>query len=613
MVQLLGQGGFADVYLGEHIHLQTQAAIKVLRLTLTPENRESFRKEAQVIARLEHPHIIRILDYGVERGLPYLVMSYAAHGAINRRYPHGTQIPLPVLIPLLKQTASALQYAHSQRLIHRDIKPENMLLNRNDEVLLSDFGIALVAQTTRHTTLDVVGTATYMAPEQLMGKPTPASDQYSLAIVAYEWLLGEPPFSGSFPEVCAQQLNAPAIDRSRIDAQLMPEPIAQVLEKALAKDPLQRFPDTQAFARAFEQAAGPFMHTKVETIGPARLRLPAQTNQLSANHSILGVSDKPSESEDLTEKTPALTPPAISRLTGRREGTFLPTPPHSNTASGQRGGQQTPPYSVNYIPVSQQNSAHPWIRGIGSIKLPPNLTPKRLLFIGGLALIIIILLINILSLGSRSTTIPNNQKTPVTTATVAATATKPAAGSVLYQANWSGGDDGWSLKDGWQHKGNGIGTTFEDTEANANVFAPFKPSSANYSVETDINFTGFGDKGKANDNKHKTGAGGNADYGVIVRFDNGQGYACGLDRNAGAYIVLLKDNQVATKLTNAGYHFNTGSHTFRVKVQGGEITFSIDGSVVAQVSDGTLTEPGEVGLRSNNAVIEVTSFKVLAL
>lgn len=206
LVKLLGQGGFADVYLGEHIHLQTQAAIKVLRLTLTPENMEGFRKEAQVIAQLEHPHIIRILDYGIERGIPYLVMSYATNGAINRRYPRGTRVPLNILLSLLSQVASALQYAHNQRLIHRDIKPENMLLNRNDEVLLSDFGIALVAQTSRQTSLDIVGTATYMAPEQLMGKPVPASDQYALAIVAYEWLVGRPPFRGPSPRSARSNL-----------------------------------------------------------------------------------------------------------------------------------------------------------------------------------------------------------------------------------------------------------------------------------------------------------------------------------------------------------------------------------------------------------------------
>jgi eukaryotic-like serine/threonine-protein kinase len=121
LIRLLGQGGFADVYLAEHIHLDTQAAIKVLSMRLTSDNMEHFRTEARTIARLVHPHIVRVLDFGVEDGTPYLVMDYAPQGSLRQRHPKGTRLPLTTIVDYVKQVAEALQYAHEKKLIHRDI------------------------------------------------------------------------------------------------------------------------------------------------------------------------------------------------------------------------------------------------------------------------------------------------------------------------------------------------------------------------------------------------------------------------------------------------------------------------------------------------------------
>jgi serine/threonine protein kinase len=208
LTQLLGQGGFAEVYLGEHVYLKVPAAIKVLHTQLSDrDDIESFLREAQFVARLAHPNIVRVLDFGIVEQVPFLVMDYAQNGTLRQRYPRGTQLPLAPVVSYVKQVASALQYAHDERLIHRDIKPENMLLGRHDEVLLSDFGIALVAQSSRYQNEEDVigGTAAYMSPEQIQGKSRPASDQYSLAIVVYEWLTGERPFQGSFNGDSANQ------------------------------------------------------------------------------------------------------------------------------------------------------------------------------------------------------------------------------------------------------------------------------------------------------------------------------------------------------------------------------------------------------------------------
>jgi outer membrane protein assembly factor BamB/serine/threonine protein kinase len=254
LIRLLGRGGFAEVYLGEHIHLGTQAAIKVLYTKLDRESIDAFRAEARTIASLEHQSIVRVLDFGVEGNTPYLVMSYAPGGTLRTRYPRGTRLPLSTVVSYVQDIASALQYAHDRRLVHRDIKPENLLVGHNNEVLLSDFGIALVAQSTRfERTQDVAGTVTYMAPEQIQSHPRPASDQYSLGIVVYEWLSGEVPFQGSFTDIAVKHaLMPPPSLREKVPA-LSPQ-IEQVVFTALAKDPKQRFPTVQAFAVALKQA-----------------------------------------------------------------------------------------------------------------------------------------------------------------------------------------------------------------------------------------------------------------------------------------------------------------------------------------------------------------------
>lgn len=256
IVHLLGQGGFADVYLGEHIHLNTMAAIKVLRTQLVEDNIENFRTEARTVAHLVHPNIVRVLDFGIEGTTPFLVMEYAPNGTLRQRHPRGIPVPIGVVVPYVKQVASALQYAHNQKLIHRDIKPENILVGSNDEILLSDFGIATMTQSARAqgmTTWDPAGTVAYMAPEQIQGKTVLASDQYALAIVVYEWLSGDRPFHGSYMEVVSQQISAtPPPLREKVPG-ISPD-VEQVLLTALAKDQQRRFGRIEAFANALEQA-----------------------------------------------------------------------------------------------------------------------------------------------------------------------------------------------------------------------------------------------------------------------------------------------------------------------------------------------------------------------
>ncbi|HEU5369514.1 MAG TPA: protein kinase [Ktedonobacterales bacterium] len=255
LLQLIGRGGFADVYLGEHVRLGNQYAIKVLQTRLETEDIEAFQREARTIGRLAHPNIVRVYDFAVQDGTPFLAMDYAPNGTLRQRYPKNARVPLEAVRVYVRQVADALNYAHEQRVIHRDVKPENMLIGPLDDILLSDFGIAVVSQSSRYqTSNEMVGTVGYMAPEQIQGHPRPASDQYALGVVVYEWLCGERPFRGSVTEVATQHLAvAPPPLRAKVP-DLSPA-LEDVVLTALAKDPDQRFANVRAFAAALENAA----------------------------------------------------------------------------------------------------------------------------------------------------------------------------------------------------------------------------------------------------------------------------------------------------------------------------------------------------------------------
>src|SRR5260370_5717877 len=178
LIQLLGQGNWASVYLGECIHLNSVAAIKVLHGMLAENEAEDFLTEARTIASLRHPHIVQVLDFGLEGATPFLVLDYAPGGNLRKLHPKGTQLPLDTVVSYVTQVADALQYAHQEKLIHRDIKPENMLLGRSNEVLLSDFGIAITVQSSRSQhPRDTAGSIASMAPAHIQTHPGPATHQ----------------------------------------------------------------------------------------------------------------------------------------------------------------------------------------------------------------------------------------------------------------------------------------------------------------------------------------------------------------------------------------------------------------------------------------------------
>ncbi len=259
LIRLLGQGGFAEVYLGQHVHLHTSAAIKFLKMHLSQRHQEGFLREAEIVAHFRHQHIIRLLDFGIdtEENIPYLFMEYAPYGTLRDRHPKGSIVPLPTVAQYVKQTAKALQYAHDQHIIHRDLKPENVLVGNKGEILLSDFGVAATVHSAQSAKTGKLyaGTPTYSAPEQLRGHPSPASDQYSLAVMVYEWLSGHLPVTGSnrfeIARKHVEEVSHPLSERMPE----LPPAVNNVVMRALAKNPEQRFDSVREFATRFEIAS----------------------------------------------------------------------------------------------------------------------------------------------------------------------------------------------------------------------------------------------------------------------------------------------------------------------------------------------------------------------
>src|SRR5438270_247876 len=183
VVREIDSGAFGRVYLAQHTLLKNRiVAIKLLHTThlSSVEEHDSFLREAQFLEVLKHPYIMPILDVGIHEGFPYLVAEYAPNGSLRDRIRHYAPRPLPMqeTLVILTQVGQALYYAHQQHIIHRDIKPENILFNAKGEALLADFGVATMIETASIKFATVIGTPSYMAPEQFQNSISKESDQY---------------------------------------------------------------------------------------------------------------------------------------------------------------------------------------------------------------------------------------------------------------------------------------------------------------------------------------------------------------------------------------------------------------------------------------------------
>jgi serine/threonine protein kinase len=267
LLRKIGQGGMGEVWLGEDPRLHRQVAIKTLPIRNQGDREflQRFEREARAAAALNHPHILPVHDYG-DQTLPdgqvitYIVMPYVAGGTLTDRVKmlaaNGRLMPQDEAVNYLFQAAEAIDYAHGQNVLHRDIKPSNMLLRSENWLMLADFGIARIVSDQEQLTQAGVGIGTpeYMAPEQAQGRAEAASDNYSLAVIAYQLLTGQLPFSAETPYATTiQHIIAPPPPPRQINPNLSPA-VEQVLLHGLAKEPAQRPPSAQAFVTELRRA-----------------------------------------------------------------------------------------------------------------------------------------------------------------------------------------------------------------------------------------------------------------------------------------------------------------------------------------------------------------------
>src|SRR5207249_10501908 len=256
----LGSGGMPTGYLADDMKHHRKVAVKVLRPELASAiGPDRFLREIEIVAKLNHPHILALYDSGEADGFLFYVMPYVKGESLRHRLEREQQLPIDEALGITRQIASALDHAHAQDVIHRDVKPENILLYEG-EAMVADFGIALASAAAGERLTQtglVVGTPEYMSPEQSLGERAldARSDVYSLACVLYEILAGEPPYTGRTAQaVIAKRLTdpVPAVRRLRTT---VPAAVEQALMKALAKTPADRFASTGAFVEALTAPA----------------------------------------------------------------------------------------------------------------------------------------------------------------------------------------------------------------------------------------------------------------------------------------------------------------------------------------------------------------------
>jgi len=274
----LDEGGMGKLYRAEHQRLHRPVAVKVMSklLSANQEALARFRREAEIISQLVHPHIIHVLDFDTtESGDPYIVMELLSGETLSRRLDQIRILPLFDTVEIVNQIANALMLAHQSGIVHRDLKPDNVfLLSMQDEsvfIKLLDFGISKGAATAPRVTgkYDVLGTPDYMAPEQALNtaRADHRADQWSLACMAYEMLTGHIPFSGESPvQILAKVVTERPVPLTEYVPDI-PKSIQDVVLRGLAKDPFQRYPTIGDFASSLTRAAQPLLSPDSALLG----------------------------------------------------------------------------------------------------------------------------------------------------------------------------------------------------------------------------------------------------------------------------------------------------------------------------------------------------------
>ena len=297
ILESVGRGGMATVYRAHDRRTDQEVAIKFISPALaeTEQFIRRFRREVTVVARLDHPNIVPVLDYGEQDGYAYQIMPFLKVGSLADRLDQGP-IPLEVGGRLLDQVATALAYAHQHGVVHRDVKPSNIMLDQEGNALLADFGMARLVETTESLTGSaVIGTPAYMAPEQVQGRTVDGrSDQYALGVILFQLATGSLPYSANTPMgYLLKHVNEPFPAARQRNPQV-PKTIEHVILKATARDPKERFATISEMNRALQASLAyirdPISNETPTIVLPGSGRATATTDQLRRSRRTLRIA-----------------------------------------------------------------------------------------------------------------------------------------------------------------------------------------------------------------------------------------------------------------------------------------------------------------------------------
>ncbi|MFW5772194.1 MAG: serine/threonine protein kinase [Phototrophicaceae bacterium] len=284
IIDEIGRGGMATVFRARQTNMDRFVALKIIHKAVAAESTslDRFQREARLIARLEHPHILPVYDYNGSHDPPYIVMRYLPTGTLKDILVRD-KLVLPETAFLLRQIATALDYAHRQGVIHRDIKPSNIMITGEGRAVLTDFGLALNTQ--EGTIGNTFGSVHYIAPEQAVSSAhaVPQSDLYALGVVLYEMLTGRVPFDDvSAMSIALKHISDPPPPPRAINPDISPE-LETVIDRILSKEPEDRYPTGAALVAALEQALASRLQEMTRTAPPDSLKaaLPAGAIRLS--------------------------------------------------------------------------------------------------------------------------------------------------------------------------------------------------------------------------------------------------------------------------------------------------------------------------------------------
>jgi serine/threonine protein kinase len=354
----VGGGGMGEVWRGTDIELERTVAIKTVRSELLDEPgfRERFRAEARTMARIRHPGVVGVHDYFSDAGGAFLVMEFIEGEALSGTLRRVGRLTATRTMKLVAEAAEALQAAHDRGVVHRDIKPGNLMVTPQGRLVLTDFGIARSASSTSLTaTGALIGTVSYLAPEQVLGKPAgPQSDVYALGVVAYETLAGRRPFDGESPFDVAMQRLRQAPPPLPGD---VPPAVVQVVERALAAEPEQRYKTAAEVAVAARQAAGGALDAPSAMAGP-----PPGVHTTPTTP-----STPPPHARGTPPRTPVPGPPVSPGTAGP-----LPPPPYAPSPRSPAtpyplSGYQAPRGPVRYPPPP--GAPRPYHNTVGQLSM----------------------------------------------------------------------------------------------------------------------------------------------------------------------------------------------------------------------------------------------------